>query len=189
MSTRSAGRAGAVLAAVAMALSGCATTQHRTAQQRLLEAGALVQDWSPRSRTAAAALLEEYGAPDRIESSRLTWNGRHLFNRVVVWDEIPGSEPAAAIIDASVAYRVPEAKRPELAAFSDEVRVSEDGHELAARAESMPAAALALNLANEIVIGLKTPAEARAFQKKTLRLRAAGKVSAFTQGLIFLPAP
>jgi len=172
---------------VACLLTGCATMAPQTADQRREAAQTVIQGWSEKSRIAAAALLEEFGAPDRVDSSRLLWVDKHLFKRVVAWDQVPGDEWGEDVIEAAVSYRVPPQMRSELAAFSDKIRVSPDGKELAAHSDSEASAILALNLANEIVLGIQPPQQARAVYSSTQRLKAAGKVSPLIQGLIFLP--
>lgn len=187
MKNRSVWSAAAALLAAAGLLTGCATTPLKTADGRRLEAEATIQGWSADSRIAAAALLEEFGAPDWVDSSRLVWHDKHLFKRVAVWDEIPGDESGRDIIEQAVTSRVPQEKRPELAAFSDGIRVSPDGRETAARADSVETSTLMLNLANEIVRDVRTPEEARDIYQRTLRLQAAGKISPYLQGLTFQP--
>ena len=187
MKNRSVWTATAALVAAAGFLTGCATTAPKTADGRRLEAESTIQGWSTDSRTAAAALLEEFGAPDRVDSSRLVWHDKHLFKRVVVWDQIPGDESGRDIIELAVASRVPQEKRPELAAFQENIRVSPDGRETAVRADSEETSTLTLNLANEIVRGIRTPEEARDIYQRTLRLQEAGKISPYLQGLTFQP--
>jgi hypothetical protein len=82
---------------------------------------------------------------------------------------------------------VPANRRSGLAAFSDAVLVSGDGTELAARSVNEDHNYLVLNLAVEIVKGIKTPAEARRFYDATLELKAAGKTSPYTEMLLFTP--
>jgi hypothetical protein len=139
----------------------------------------------------AANLIDEYGPPDRVEPSRLVWNNKHLMKRISAWDEIPGSRPDAGgyLLEETVSYQVPEPRRQDLASFSDDISVSPDGTELSARSDNEGLNFLALNLADEIIQGVKTPDEARQAYDQTLQLKAAGKTSAFTQGLLFLPSP
>jgi hypothetical protein len=189
MRNRSSWTATAALAAVAGMLSGCTTAPTRSDEQRGADAEAAIQTWSGPSRTAAAALLAEFGVPDQVDSSRLIWRDKRLFKRVAVWDQIPGEEPEAAqdIIEQAVAYRVPQEKRSELAAFSEKIMVSPDGREFSARAESQAVATLSLNMASEILRGIRSPEEARDIYRRTLQLREAGKVSPYMQGLTFQP--
>ncbi|MBI5239912.1 MAG: hypothetical protein HY926_05535 [Elusimicrobia bacterium] len=175
------------MAAIAGVMSGCATAPRMSADQRRADAESIIQGWSADSRMAAAALLDEFGAPDRADSSRLVWLDKHLLDKVAVWDQIPGDESGTDIIEAAVAYAVPEEALPQLDAFSDKITVSQDRKEIFARAESQAEAMLALNLASEIVRGVRTPQEARDAYERALRLRTAGKVSPYLQGLTFLP--
>jgi hypothetical protein len=157
-----------------------------TPSQRQDQARAVILDWAEPARLLATDLIEEYGPPDRVEPSRLVWQNKHLWENITVWDELPGRD---YFLEQTVSYPVPAQKRQDLAAFSDDVSLSAGGTELSVRSVSEDRNYLAVNLAYEIIEGIKTPAEARQSYDLTLRLKAAGKTSAFTEGLLFLPRP
>jgi hypothetical protein len=180
----------AIGAAAIMAMAGgCRTVM--PPQERQDMAQIVIMDWAEPARLLAADLIDEYGPPDRVESSRLVWNNKHLWKKITVWDDIPGSSPddGGYILEQTVSYPVPAQKLEDLAAFSGELRVSADGTELSARSISEDRDYLAVNLADEIVQGIKTPEEARQAYDQILRLKQAGKTSAMTQGFNFLPNP
>ncbi|MCX5794996.1 MAG: hypothetical protein NTY77_05845 [Elusimicrobia bacterium] len=167
---RLAGIAAALL--LAAAAGGCRTGMTSTPRQRADRARAIISDWAEPARLLAAKLLDEYGPPDRLESGRLVWNDQRLWKRISVWDELPGLGPGegGCLLEETVSYPVPARKRPDLAAFSGDIRVSVDGTELSARSLSEERNALAVDLADEIVKGIKTPDQARRFYDHTLRL-------------------
>jgi hypothetical protein len=171
-----------------MAWSGCATAPPAVVEQAPLKPEAVISYWSPASVAAAAAMLEELGAPDFVDPSRLVWRDKHLFRRIAVWAQSPGTQWGVDVIEAAVDYRVPPEKRSALAAFSDKLDVSPGGQQLTAWSGTEETAVLTLNLADEIVKGLKTPEEARASYDRALRLKASGKTSELMGGLLFLPA-
>jgi hypothetical protein len=90
-------------------------------------------------------------------------------------------------LEQTVAYSVPADKRKALAAFSDRVRVSRDGSELAARTTSEELNFLTLNLADEVLKGSRSPEEAQRFYENTMQFSISGKSSRYMQGLIFAP--
>ena len=161
-----------------------------SAEERQEAAQAVIGNWSEFCRLSAARLIEEHGPPDEIESGRLTWHRQGLLDTLSAWNVPSEFEAAggAGNIESSVAYVMPSGKKEQLAAFDHELRVSRDGTKLAATSNSEALNFLALNLADEIVRGIKTPQEARDFYAETTELAAAGKTSPFMQGLLFLPS-
>jgi hypothetical protein len=178
--------------AVAAALAGCGTAPVLPSEEERREAAqAVIGNWSDFCRLSASALIDKYGTPDEIDSSRLVWRDRDLVKRIAVWD-VPSAfevDGVSGNVETTVSYAVPPAKRGALAAFSRDVRVARDGTEISALSTSDAVNFLSLNLADEIAQGLKTPDEARDTFKRTIELSAAGKSSPLMQGLMFLPKP
>ncbi|HAM35435.1 MAG TPA: hypothetical protein DEB40_05185 [Elusimicrobia bacterium] len=172
-------------------VAGCATAPVRDFQARQDWARAIIGNWSNFSRLSADNLMERYGLPDRIESGRLLWHGRGPWKRIEVWDVMPfyGSDLGPDNLEQTISYPAASSKRKELAAFSKKLRVSKDGTELSARSTGEERNFLALNLADEIVRGLKEPVGARRFYDLTIQLAAAGRSSRYMQGLLFMPGP
>ena len=65
--------------------------------------------------------------------------------------------------------------------------VNPSGDELTVKGESEAKNLLAMNLADEVIQGKKTPEEALEFYRKTVELSAAGKTSPYMEGLQFRP--
>jgi hypothetical protein len=161
-----------------LALSGCLSAGFESARRR---PEALISAWSPHSKLLAESLIERYGPPDGFSRNALGWKDRTPWARIVVFD---GGDDA---LRQSVAYRVPEEKRGEVAAFNRGVLVSDDGRELTARSHDERFNVLALNLADEVIRGARDPADAQRFYDRTAELALAGKSSAYLEGLMFLP--
>ena len=181
----------AVLAAAGVVVGCSSAPLLPSAEERSEAAQAVIGNWSDFCRLSASRLIEKYGSPDEIDSSRLVWRDRDLVKRIAVWD-VPSefeADGGAGNVESTVAYAVPRDKRGALAAFSPDVRASRDGTELSARSTSEETNFLSLNLADEVIHGLTTPADARAVVNRTIELSAAGKTSPFLQGLLFLPKP
>lgn len=150
-------------------------------------AGALPRYGTEWSNLSLDKMVDEYGAPDRIENKRAVWVNKGPWKRIAVWDEMDNSESMSGTdnIEQTIAYLIPQDKRNAVNDFHERVAVSADGAELSARSSSEEHNFLALNLADEIVRGVRTPEEARSFYVLTLRLADAGKTSVYMQGLRF----
>jgi len=165
-------------------VAGCATI---TPEQRQNKAETVISDWASYSRLAAAMLISKYGPPDRVKNDELTWDEKGPWKRMTVWD-VSGryyySQAGAYNIEQTISYRVPAEKRRALAVFSDNIRVSPDGAELAARSKREELNLLTLNLACEIIVGTKDPFAAQRFYVLTLRLADEGKSSPYMHQLL-----
>jgi len=179
------------LAALAATFAGCSTMSLKNPQARRQFADTVIGNWSSFSRLAAAGFMEEYGAPDQVRHDQLIWNDKGPWKRIKIWNVTPyyDSDLGADNIEQTVAYLVPQDKHKELNAFSHEILISQNGTELSARGTSETADFLTLNLADDIVLGRKTPEEARRFYEQTIQLSLAGKASPYLRGLIFTPSP
>jgi hypothetical protein len=97
------------------------------------------------------------------------------------------SQGAAVRPELSVAYDVPICKWRALNAFDRGVEYDPVSRELKAHAGSETANILALNLADEVIRGRRTPADAAEFYDKALLLALSGKSSRYTTRLLFRP--
>lgn len=146
-------------------------------------------DWSNESLNM---MIDKYGPPDRIETGRVVWVDKGPWTRMAVWDDMQLRQFSMNMddnIEDTLAYMVPDAKRDDVQNFGAKVKVSREGAELSSRSYSEERNFLALNLADEIVRGMKTPGEAKTFYVKTLQLAEAGKSSPYMKGLLFQPPP
>jgi hypothetical protein len=135
-------------------------------------------------------MVDKYGPPDRIEIARVVWIGKGPWKRIAVWDDMGLGQLTAAKdenLEVTLAYAVPAGRLHALEEYDGRLKVSEDGSEISARAFSEERDFLALNLADEIIRGAKTPQEARDFASATLRLADAGKSSPYMKSLLFRP--
>ena len=166
-------------------LAGCATM---TPDARRAKADTIINDWTSFSRLAAAKLIEEYGPPDRIKNDELTWNEKGSWKRITVRDVSGGYyyyEAGAYNIEQAISCRVPSEKRRALAVFSEKIRVPPGGIELIVRSKREEFNFLTVNLAYEIIQGIRNPLEAQRFYDRTLQLTVAGKSSPYMNKLLF----
>jgi hypothetical protein len=141
-------------------------------------------------------MIDKYGSPDIVESNRVVWEKKGPWKRMVVWDDMGVGlghgqmrKPTDGNLEEVLEYLVPENKRRAVEDFSERLKVSEDGALISARSFSEERNFLALNLADEIIRGVKTPEEAKAFDAATLQLADAGKPSPYMKRLLFRAPP
>lgn len=152
-------------------------------------AQATILDWPAYSRLAARALIEKYGDPVRFDDDRLVWSETGPWSRIVVSRDAPRGLFARGgrdVVEQSIWYFVPDDKIAELQRFDDRLTWDMPTGQLSSRAESEELNFLALNLADEIVDGKRTPEDARDFYRKTIALSESGKSSPYMSGIIFI---
>jgi hypothetical protein len=148
---------------------------------------AVTADWPEKARLLAAATIQEYGRPDEVRADELTWTRRHPWTRIAVYRDAQSVENPNDLLQ-SLSYEVSPRRWRALSAFDRGVAYDPVRKELVARGESEEANLLALNLADEIVEGKRTPAEAAEFYDRTLKLSRSGKSSSYMFRLMFSPA-
>jgi hypothetical protein len=175
------------LAVLAGFVAGCSSAPLRSPEQRRELAKAAIMNWYTFSQVSALKLIAEYGPPDRIESSQLVWINQGPWEITSVWDTQPNDDTTLGPenLEQTVAYPVTTEQREKLQAFSDKIHVNGAGTEMSSRYSSEELNFLALNLADQVVKGMRDPADARGFFDLTLQLGAAGRTSTYTQGLLF----
>ncbi|HXT01780.1 MAG TPA: hypothetical protein VN915_13985 [Elusimicrobiota bacterium] len=147
----------------------------------------VVNRWSEPSAVAGRELLDEYGTPDDVTPRRLTWNHRGVWKRTEVWNRKPVylSPVDLAVMKQTVDYPLTYPQAGELLAFSDSIEVDLDKGELSSRSSREDINYLTMNLADEIIRGDKTVAQAQMEFMRQLRLAASGKVTPYMTGLLF----
>lgn len=141
----------------------------------------LIKTWPPRSRTAAALLLEKYGRPDQFDANSLAWFGNGEWKRTIV------RRRAKGLVEQTVGYLAPQDKLADLKRFHPRLEVSPTAGEMTFSAASEEKNRLALNLADEVATGKRGPADARAAYLKAARLAVSGKSSPYLERLQFEP--
>ena len=147
----------------------------------------VVNRWAEPSSVAGRQLLEEYGTPDDVTPRRLTWNHRGAWKRTEVWNRKPIylSPVDLAVMKQTVDYPMSVQQVGELMAFSDCLEIDLVRGELSSRSSREEVNYLTLNLADEIVRGGRTVAQAQTEFMRQLRLAASGKVTPYMTGLRF----
>ena len=154
----------------------------------LAETRDLIASWPARSRLAASAMLEKYGAPDSAMEKELIWRRRGDWELIEVYhDEDPAVR--AGILQDVVRYEVPAGSWRDIYMMDLGVSYEPIGKMLSATSGSEKTNTLALNVAFDVIEDRRSFEEARAFYHSTLELARAGKSSAYTARLMFKPTP
>lgn len=152
----------------------------------------LIDGWPSRSRSAARITMARYGMPDEVGEDAMVWRANGPWKRTTVhrraWLRYAfGAEPDC--VENTVAYEVPTRSLEDLSRFDGRVTADPARAELSSRAGNESVNYLILNLADEIVNGKRTVAEAKAFRARILRLADSGKSSPYLAGLLFETGP
>jgi hypothetical protein len=144
---------------------------------------AVIRSWPPVAQSAARAMIEKYGLPHQYGDDALVWNDIGSWQKTVVhrrgW---PGPND---YLEQTILYEIPENMVPALRDFDRRLKVDSAKGELSARSETEPLNYLALNLADEILRGNRSPEAARTIYRKTTGLAKAGKSSPYMNGIRF----
>jgi hypothetical protein len=149
---------------------------------------AVIRTWPAPARTAAAAMLEKYGKPSQFDRRALVWFKNGIWKRTIVYRRGPRLSPRLPdkeFLQQTIGYIVPNDKLADLQKFNRSLDVSQTAGEMTFTSDREATNILALNLADEIVVGKKSVADARALFAKTTRLAASGKSSPYMEGFRF----
>ena len=152
------------------------------ARERQARTGEIIAQWPDFPRKAAEQTMEKYGPPSEADWDILAWNHRGVWKRIAV-RRAPLTR--GGVLQMVLAYDVPRDKEAVLAAMDIGLAVDVRERELSATSASEKTNFLSLNLAHEVLTGLKTAPEASEFYKKTVALSSSGKSSLYTEQLLF----
>jgi hypothetical protein len=150
-----------------------------------------IRNWPDESREAAELVIKQYGEPDEVTDTQLTWHRRGPWKRIVASKAfyahnfpMPHNDSVECFID----YTVPVEKFSQVAAFDGSVVVERTAGEVSARCHDEQANFLALNLMHDIVSGAKTVDEARRYYAREVTDYRRKKPTPYMEGLRFKPA-
>ena len=146
----------------------------------------VIQKWPGNARSAARLMISKYGEPAGFDENSLVWTNNGPWLKTVLYRKAPLSLMGSKdILEQSIVYAVPDDKIGALKSFDSRLKFDKANGELSSRAESENLNFLALNLADEIVANKRNVDEARAFYRRTIKLAASGKSSAYMDGFLF----
>lgn len=189
----------AMAAALLWAAAGCVPAAKVSAtgepaldaESRRALAESVSAGWAETSRLAARLMILRYGAPDLVGSSRMIWQGNGPWKRTIVRDLTRPYAGAAAedmgVLEQTAAYKLTPEQAASLAPFSNRLSFDPARMEMTSRADREEVNFLRLNLANDVLLGAITAADARDAYARTLELDASGKTMRYMEGLAFGP--
>ncbi len=123
-----------------------------------------LSDYRGQARQVAREMIDRYGQPDEVTPSMLIWNDNGPWKQTIVHkDGVRHNFPAPHrdVLEQSVELDVPAASLDDLAAFDGSIVVDRTRGLVTVFGEREPMNFLALNLARDVAIGKRSPAEAR----------------------------
>lgn len=128
-----------------------------------------IADWPENAREAAQLVVDQYGEPDEVTASRVTWHKPGPWKRITASRQVHEHNfpaPHLDSVESVIDYRFPIEKTAELYAFDGSVVVNRTVGEVSARCHDEQANFLALNLMHDIATGAKSSDEARHYYAK-----------------------
>ncbi|MGI8560355.1 MAG: hypothetical protein ACR2J7_02730 [Luteimonas sp.] len=193
-----------IATAVALMLSAGASAMENGAQSQKTDAMAnqkhesmkmdsahmqrMMQAWPKASREAVAFMTKKYGPPAAMTSGMAVWGKTGPWKRTIVYGtavphNFPGPHPD--VMQQFIDYKVPVSMYDELAQYDGSVVLERTSGEMSARCDKEGANFLALNLANDIVTGKRSVADARKMYGEQIMAMKAKKSAPYTEKLLF----
>lgn len=180
--------AAGVLGAAAMAACRSGGVTRMESSGAVASRDEMLRDWPMASREAARMMTAKYGQPDEATPSMLAWHDKGPWKHIIVSRQETQHDfpaPHADVMEQVVDYRVPPEMFDDLAMYDGSVIAERTKGELSARCDKEGANFLALNLAHEIVTGRRSVDDARQMYAEEIMKMKAGKMTAYTSGLMF----
>jgi predicted outer membrane protein len=179
-----------VIVLSASILAGTAYAQAKPVQSEKLDARAVIENWPAKPRIAALKMLDKYGAPADVTSSKLVWKQTGPWKKTVVSaEESPHHFPQVHtdFLTQVIDYKVPADKVDEISAMDGSISVDRTQGEISVRCDKEEMNFVALNLAHEVVTGKKSVSDARDALEDAALAVTLGKKPALATGLQFAP--
>lgn len=150
-----------------------------------------IQDWPEDAREAAQLVIDQYGDPDEVTRTAVTWHKPGPWKRITATRTVHEHNfpaPHLDSVESIINYRFPIDKISDLAAFDGSVVVDRTQGEVSARCHDEQANFLALNLMHDIATGAKSVQEARDYYAKEFADYRRKKPTPYMEKLHFSPA-
>lgn len=180
----------AVFGAFMVISSPTSQMQERMTQKdmKMMSADEVLAGWMGTPKEVAMKTMEKYGQPTGVTPNMLVWENSGPWKRTVVHRQEVAHNfpmPHTDLLEQFIDYSVPADKFDELAMYDGSVAVQRTVGEMSARCDKEEMNFLALNLANDIVMGKRSVKDARDFYAMTAMAFKNGQTSPYTQGLQF----
>lgn len=153
-------------------------------------AQAICAEWPDAPRKAAEKILEHYGPPNEATPTKMWWYRTGPWARMeLTADEVLHNFPTphTDYLTQYVDYHVPTGKASELIEFDGSVLIDRTTGQLGARCDHEAYNTLTLNLAVEIIHGVRSVEDARRFYGETAAAFAMGRPAPYAERLQFEP--
>lgn len=153
-------------------------------------ASEIIASWPKDSAGVAKTVIDRHGEPDEMTESRLIWHERGKWKEIVAYREMWHHEfpfPHNDSVEGVARYRVPPGKVRQLAEFDGSVTVHRTRGWISATCHDEQANNLALNLAHDIIEGVRTVGEAREAYVQNMVDYRAGRPTPYMEALQFEP--
>jgi hypothetical protein len=148
----------------------------------------ITRDWSAKARSAATVMEQQFGPPTEVTASALIWHRTGPWKRILAHSDARQHDypvPHADLLEYVIDYTVPAGRAVDLGLLEGDIVVRETDGEISSLCDKVELCALALNLANDIVTGRLTGAQAREEYQRQATQFLAGDRPPYTQGLQF----
>ena len=148
----------------------------------------LTASWSPAARDATRQMIDRYGGPQEATANRLIWHDNRPWKTTeVVNEELVHNFPLPHhdVLIQTVAIDVPTDKYSALAQFDGSVMAGRTSGELSVRCDREENNYIALNLANDVIEGRLTVAQARERLTELVQAVKNGQKPAYAGGIQF----
>lgn len=158
-------------------------------KMNMMSADQMIENWPAKPKEAAAMMILKYGAPQEATDQRLIWSNNGPWKRTTITRQEFKHDfpvPHTDFMEQAINYKVPVDKYDDLAIFDGSVMEERTSGELSARCDKEENNLLALNLANDVITGKRTPEEARKeYGNEISKSMASKEKSAYMQKLQF----
>ena len=146
-----------------------------------------IENWPEESREAARLVIDQYGEPDEVTETQLTWQQPGPWKRIVASKAFYQHNFPAPHIDAVESVIDSRSGGQDHAEFDGSVVVERTVGEASARCHDEQANFLALNLMHDIATDAKSVEEARNYYAKDFADYRRKKPTPYMEGLRFSP--
>lgn len=148
----------------------------------------IINNWMEEPRRTAHQMIKKYGQPNEMSQNMLIWYNNGPWKRTVLINQalthnfpMPHTDKLENVID----YHVLPEKASDLERFDGSVLFDRTAGEMSARCESEAMNFLALNLANDIIMGKRSIDEARIEYGNQAMAHMQGHTAPYTEELKF----
>ncbi len=150
-----------------------------------------IAQWPESAREAAQLVVDQYGEPDEVTASCITWHKPGPWKRIVASRQVHEHNfpaPHLDSVESVINYRFPDEKARDVYLFDGSVVINRTEGEVSARCHDEQANFLALNLMHDIATGAKNVQQAREYYAEEFLNARRKQATPYMEKLRFMPA-